>query len=222
MAIVAKSILEERKRAREAQRQAAEQVRSEAPEPASAQDRTPAQPEQTAPAAEPGRPKKDKKTKRAKKADRLKKQPTGDYETGYCRPPVEHRFDGSRAGPGRPPGAVSQDTLLRKHLTEAHTVARNGTQTKAQTRELVLMLRVKAALSGDRRAQDYVLAEASRLFAERRDATDRTPDEAVDMDEHDRAMLEALRDTLFPGTGQDNEPDEGDGDPKTKRNGGRS
>lgn len=141
-----------------------------------------------------------------------KKQPTGDYAVGYCKPPLATRFDGSRPGPGRPPGALSQDTLLKKHLTQVRPVAIEGKQTKMQNRELVLMMRMKEALSGNRHAADYVLTQAARLFSERADAEGKgaalLPDDA-----HDRAILEALEAALLAralGDGVSVEEDLGD------------
>lgn len=147
---------------------------------------------------------------KSRKAKKEKKQPTGDYPKGYCRPPVETRFDGTKPGPGRPRGAVSQDTLLKKHLTQVRPVAIEGKQTKLQVRELVLMLRVKEALSGNRRSADYVLAEAARLFSERvATAEHGSPLAWRDIDEHDRAILEAFQAALLAGArGSEEEGDD--------------
>ncbi len=129
---------------------------------------------------------------------RDERQTKKDYKVGYGRPPVETRFDGSRPGPGRPRGAVSQDTLMKKHFSHAERVAVEGKLIKIQARELAIMLRKKAAMSGDRHAIDYVLKHSDRLFAEpEATAGGARGNVSIDMDAHDKAILAALQAMLL-------------------------
>lgn len=78
------------------------------------------------------------------------------------------------------------------------------------------MLRMKEALSGNRHAADYVLAEAARLFGERENAGAQGASSApTDVDAHDAAILEALRAMLLGGEA-DTDADEAvdDGEPE--------
>ena len=169
MPIIAKYVLEERRAAREAQQRAFEQALP-APSLPEAEPSPPV--EQAVLSAEPtaeNTSNKPKKAKPTKKANRPKKQPTGDYENGYCRPPIEHQFDGSRPGPGRPPGSVAQDTIARKHLDWRRTDNVVGNAINVSNRELIYMQVVNAALGGkDRKAMSLALIDAHRLFPEQR------------------------------------------------------
>ena len=62
--------------------------------------------------------------------------PTGDYPTGFARPPVATRFDGSKAGPGRPKGSRSQKSLWREQLDKKVGLSVDGVHRKIKKREL--------------------------------------------------------------------------------------
>lgn len=111
--------------------------------------------------AEPATAKRPSK-KPNKLAIREKREPTGDYEVGWCRPPVEHRFKG-KPGPGRPKGSVSQDTLLRKHLNQKRKIRVDGKERLVPMRELLVMTATKKAIEGDKEL-GAMLAESLRLF----------------------------------------------------------
>lgn len=91
-----------------------------------------------------------------------KRQATGDYPVGYCRPPIEHQFNG-KPGPGRPKGAVSQDKLMRKHLSQKRKVKVDGKELKVSMRELLIITTIKHALAG-KKELGGLLSEAFRLF----------------------------------------------------------
>jgi hypothetical protein len=99
--------------------------------------------------------------------------------------------------------------LLRKHLSQRRSVAIEGKSTKVQARELLIMLRVKEALSGNRHAADYVLSEAARLFNEReRSSSEDVASSPVDVDAHDQAILDALKAALNADSVNDDQSDD--------------
>lgn len=119
-------------------------------------------------ASKPEPPEKDVKPRRrrghARKDERGKWKPTGDYETGFCRPPLHGRFDGKR-GPGRPKGSRSQDSYWKEELNSVRTVSENGAPKKYRQRELILKLIMKGALE-HKRPKDLAAVDeiARRLF----------------------------------------------------------
>ena len=94
---------------------------------------------------------------------REKRQPTGDYERGYCRPPVEHQFKG-KPGPGRPKGSLSHDTIVRRHYDQKRKIKVDGKEELVPVRELFVMTRVKHALEGKLAPLKEALAESARLY----------------------------------------------------------
>jgi hypothetical protein len=113
--------------------------------------------------------------------------------------------------------------LLRKHLSQRRSVAIEGKSTKVQARELLIMLRVKEALSGNRHAADYVLSEAARLFNEReRSSSEDVASSPVDVDAHDQAILDALKATLNAGSVHDDQSDDATGAAEPDDEGGTS
>jgi hypothetical protein len=101
-----------------------------------------------------------------------KRQATGDYPIGYCRPPERTQFKkGGKPGPGRPKGSLSHDTILKRQLEQKQRVRINGRERNLSFRELILTKAVMAAVDGkDRDARKYVLAESARLYAAANDA----------------------------------------------------
>lgn len=78
----------------------------------------------------------------------------GDYEVGYCRPPLHSRFrKGERPNPnGRLRGARNRKTLVRRVAEESRDLRQEGELRRVSTLELVIrVVRNKAAL-GDRKA----------------------------------------------------------------------
>ncbi|TZG25800.1 DUF5681 domain-containing protein [Sphingomonas montanisoli] len=105
---------------------------------------------------------------RPKKARRPKKQPTGDYEVGYCRAPEETKFQkGCKPGPGRGKGNMSQASILREVLSETREVSVGGEVIKVQNRKALELVRLGKAFSGDWRQLLSLLEVAFRLFPDR-------------------------------------------------------
>src|SRR3546814_13037126 len=63
--------------------------------------------------------KRRRKAPRAKGADHPKRQPKGDYEVGYCRPPVSTRFPPNHSGNKAGPSAKAR----RRRATEPQGIA---------------------------------------------------------------------------------------------------
>jgi hypothetical protein len=139
---------------------------------------------------------------REQKPKKKKKKPTGDYDVGFCKTPIESRFKvGNPGGPGRKRGSLSQDTYLRKELDEKRTLRINGRERRLSTRELATKLLIEAALKKQEiKHLELVVAHARRLF----------PD-AAPVDVHDAALPDAAFDEdilrqLFAGLSM-GEPD---------------
>lgn len=96
------------------------------------------------------------------KNEQGKFMPTGDGP-GFANPPKEHRFNG-KPGPGRPKGALSHDTIVRKHLELKRKVRIDGQEKSVSVRELLVMTAHKQALEGKIKALTEAMAESARLY----------------------------------------------------------
>lgn len=106
-----------------------------------------------------------KRRTRAKNS-RPKCEPTGDYDVGYCKPPVASRFDGT-PGPGRPKGSRSHDGILRKKLEQKRKVRKDGKESTATVRELILdTMLAKALGERDKQSLFRLVDEIKRLYPE--------------------------------------------------------
>jgi hypothetical protein len=100
-----------------------------------------------------------------KSTDRSEKnRPTGDYEVGYCKPPVAHRFKhGNKANPkGRRRGSQNRKIVIQDVMLEAVTV-REGDQIKQMSAlEAVLKKTLSKALAGDSKAALTIIGIAQK------------------------------------------------------------
>lgn len=144
---------------------------------------------------------------RATKAKREKIQPTGDYQTGYCRAPVPHRFQKDNpGGPGRRrKDSKSQDDLMRAELLKSQQVTEGGRRRRKTTRELIPGLLMKATLQKQNPKELRILHdEARRLFPERAaDPGAMIPIDPVLEREYLRVMLAAVQTGEAAGDGAD-------------------
>jgi len=83
-----------------------------------------------------------------------KNRPKGDYDVGYCKPPVAHRFKpGNQANPrGRKRGSRNRKVVVREVLFEAVTVREGGEIRQMAALEAVLKKLLSKALAGDNKA----------------------------------------------------------------------
>jgi len=93
-----------------------------------------------------------------------RKQPMGNYDVGYCKPPLAHRFQhGNKANPkGRGRGSKSRKIVIQDVLFEPVTV-REGERTRQMSAlEAVLKKTLSKALAGDNKAALTVIGIAQK------------------------------------------------------------
>jgi hypothetical protein len=97
-------------------------------------------------------------------SDKPKREPTGDYETGYCRPPKNTRFKPGQSGnpTGRRKGTNNFATDVKKSLKTPVEIMRDGKPRKISTQEAGLMRLREKALKGDSRSLDRLIELAQR------------------------------------------------------------
>jgi hypothetical protein len=99
-----------------------------------------------------------------------KKQPTGDYETGYCRPPKYTRFQKGRSVKRTGRRSRNRNLLnLFKEIVAETVRARDGENVRIMTTgEAVLAVNQLNALKGDQKAMHncFMLAEEAQLFTD--------------------------------------------------------
>lgn len=116
-----------------------------------------------------------------------KKTPTGLYDTGYCKPPVDTRFQkGASGNPrGRPKGSRNLATLVARVFSRTVVAQDNGRQRRISVAEAMVTKIMAKAVSGDIAAQrlGISLLQASE--------TDAPPVATLLASEDDRALLRA-------------------------------
>lgn len=103
-----------------------------------------------------------------------KHQPTGDYETGYCRTPVHSRFKKGQSGnpKGRPrktPDARDPELLedvLREELDELVWIQDSKGRRQITRRRALILAQLKKRLSGDRAGERLLDRDARRQAVE--------------------------------------------------------
>jgi Family of unknown function (DUF5681) len=85
----------------------------------------------------------------------------GDYPIGFGKPPMHSRFKkGCSGNPlGRPRGAKSAATLLKRALLELVEVREHGRMKKMSKLEVALTQLVNRCVSGDLRAIRFLFSE---------------------------------------------------------------
>jgi hypothetical protein len=101
---------------------------------------------------------------KAAAAHQAKHRPAGDYDVGYCKPPVEHRFKhGNNANPkGRKKGAKNRKVVVEDVLFELVTVRDGGEIKQMPILEAVIKMTATKALAGDSKAAFAIIALAQR------------------------------------------------------------
>jgi len=134
---------------------------------------------------------------------RKPRQPTGDYEVGYCKPPIETRFPNQFSNrKGRPKGSKSLAELLEEILDSTIDVRdRNGRVSKVKVKKAIATKQVEAALKGDVRTF-LAIAKLLDRTAHARDRDAVTPAEMSDA--ADEAIIDAfLARRLAPADGEE-------------------
>jgi len=120
-----------------------------------------------------------------------KKQPKGNYEVGYCKPPVANQFKhGNKANPkGRGKGAKNRKIVIQDVMLEPVTV-REGERTRQMPAlEAVLKKTLSKALAGDNKAALTVIGIAQKEGL----LTPAQEQAAEDLSETDLAIMRDVR-----------------------------
>jgi len=94
----------------------------------------------------------------------ITKSPSGNYDVGYCKPPVAHRFkQGNKANPkGRKKGLRNRKLVIHEVLFESVTVREGGETKQMSALEAVLKKTLSKALSGDNKAALTIIGIAQK------------------------------------------------------------
>jgi hypothetical protein len=116
------------------------------------------------------------------------------YEVGYAKPPKHTRFKPGQSGnlKGRPKGAKSLKTIVRKLLTSKVTVRTASGPQRMSKVEALMHKQIEKAFAGDLRAIASLLHFYQTFVPEDAGPSSSTPTIA-ELDAHDQAILEALR-----------------------------
>ena len=122
------------------------------------------------------------------------KQPTGDFEVGYGKPPAHTRFQKGQPGnpKGRPKGTKNLKTDLLEELSELMIVREDGRQRRISKQRALVKTQAARALKGNDRAAAKILDLYQRVAGLENDAAD------VDLPltEDERAVIENLEEKL--------------------------
>ena len=91
-----------------------------------------------------------------------------DYEVGYRKPPVAHRFKPGQSGnpKGRKPRSVNVATELRALLLEPREVRIGGSTRTLTTSEVMLRRQIEQVVEGDIRAFNAIMELIERHIPE--------------------------------------------------------
>jgi hypothetical protein len=105
--------------------------------------------------------KPDKKRQPRGSAERT---PRGDYEVGYAKPPLQHRFKhGNNANPkGRRKGTKNRRVVVQDVLLEQITVREGGNTRQMSKLEALLKKTISDALAGDKKSAGLIFAIAQK------------------------------------------------------------
>lgn len=117
------------------------------------------------------------------------KRASGDYEVGYRKPPLHTRFRKGRSGNprGRPHASKNLGTLLNDALNEPVVVVEDGRRRRISKREAMIAQLVNRSAKADLRAIKIILDTQQQIEAR---ASGERANEAVDLDESDRSIIE--------------------------------
>jgi len=115
------------------------------------------------------------------------KEPKGDYEVGYKKPPKHSQFKkGQRANPnGRPKGARNLRTEFLEEMNEPITIRENGKAKKVTKLRAWIKRLSEKALNGETKAIHTALGEARKYLPE----SETEPEPDIPLAEEDLALL---------------------------------
>jgi Family of unknown function (DUF5681) len=115
----------------------------------------------------------------------------GSYKVGKGRPPVATRWKPGQSGNprGRPPGSKNLDTILGEALNEKIPVQEKGRLRSRTAREVIGRRVVHAAMKGDLKAINLLLAHDAK---HKHGITDQAPASADYYDDYDDRALDSL------------------------------
>ena len=99
-------------------------------------------------------------------------KPSGDYDVGYRKPPVEGQFKKGQSGnpggrrkkaPAEPLGRSTVQDILIQELSEMHTITKNGRSKKVSALQLIIKGVVVDAAKRDPKARRELLALLSKM-----------------------------------------------------------
>jgi hypothetical protein len=158
----------------------------------------------------------DEKENRSADGCTSKRPRDGNYEVGYGKPPVAHRFKhGNQANPkGRRKGSRNRKLVIQEILFEPVTVRENGQTKRMPGLEALLKSILGKGLRGDHKSALAIIGLAQReglLTPEQEQAVESLPDSdlAILDDARRRFGASATEDRTAPPVGCT--PDEPDG-----------
>lgn len=120
-----------------------------------------------------------------------------DEAVGYRRPPKHTQFQKGRSGnpKGRPKYVRNFKTVLRGELAELIVVRENGRERKLTKLEALVKSLVAAAIRGDMRATNAIVAFSTKMLGGDDDSKNPTTSDADDQDIVDAFVKRELKRT---------------------------
>ena len=145
------------------------------------------------------------------KAAPSKARPGRDYELGYGKPPVEHRFQPGecRNRGDRPKGSKDPATIAREIVEEVVTVrTANGKKKKMRRGEIWLRKQGAAADAGDPRAMERLFAHAGISRSPK--GAEPPPEEQLQLEPYEKDILEEYTRQILEASRSPAEKDQAD------------
>ena len=123
-----------------------------------------------------------------------KKNPPGDYEVGYCRPPKAHQIKkGERRNPkGRPKGSKNLKTDLLEELAETMKVREGNRERRLSKQRALIKTQIARALNGNDRAAAKIIDLYLKVIG----LQDAAADADLPFTEDEHAVIEGFAERL--------------------------
>src|SRR5260370_36804980 len=101
----------------------------------------------------------------------MKKRAPADYEVGYSKPPIGHRFKPGQSGnpSGRPRKILNLLDRFDRELKRKRVIVEDGQRLRVSTKEVLVKRMIDLALKGNIKARNQMVALMEQVHEVKKD-----------------------------------------------------